>query len=456
MTLRTSSGVTAGPSASRTWLWTHCQTCERAISAVAASSIRLKMPTAAVPRSHEDRYWMATLTSLRRPSSVASPPVAATFSRSAALARTSSRLRPIWLGRSPSTASKHSIATGTRSGCATQVPSKPSPDSRCLSSRTLASATSLTSGSRRLGMNAAMPPIAGLDQQLGVGAHERYGHGDLVAVGQGELGPVPELLDDREHVVPAAGVQPGRVVAQLEGAVPQARLEMALELGQVEVRAGAVVEQAAGVVEEVEAEVHQAAGGGLAVDQHVLLGQVPAARADQQHGHLVVEPVLPALRALEGDGALDGLDQVRLAGEHVLPGRRVGVLEIGHEDLRARVERVDEHLAVGRAGDLDAAVGQVRRQRGDPPVAGAHALGGGQEAGQLTGVERLLAAAAPLQQLQPGGSQLPLERGDEVERVGRQDLPVRRLGGTVDFDSCRACHAWTSIRSVMPPPLRSS
>src|SRR5213080_4967716 len=51
-------------------------------------------------------------------------------------------------------------ATGTRSGWATHVPSKPSPDSRSLSSVTFASATRLTSGSRRDGMNAAMPPIA--------------------------------------------------------------------------------------------------------------------------------------------------------------------------------------------------------------------------------------------------------------------------------------------------------
>ena len=40
------------------------------------------------------------------------------------------------------------------------MPSKPSPASRVLSSRTLASAASVTSGSRRLGMKAAMPPIA--------------------------------------------------------------------------------------------------------------------------------------------------------------------------------------------------------------------------------------------------------------------------------------------------------
>ena len=40
------------------------------------------------------------------------------------------------------------------------MPSKPSPASRRLSSPTFASATAFTSGSRRDGMNAAMPPIA--------------------------------------------------------------------------------------------------------------------------------------------------------------------------------------------------------------------------------------------------------------------------------------------------------
>ena len=40
------------------------------------------------------------------------------------------------------------------------MPSKPSPDSRSLSSRTFASAISFTAGSLRDGMNAAMPPIA--------------------------------------------------------------------------------------------------------------------------------------------------------------------------------------------------------------------------------------------------------------------------------------------------------
>jgi hypothetical protein len=96
------------------------------------------MPAAPLPRSHEEMYWIPTFTSLRRPCSVTSPGVRSIASRSPADTSTSSRRRSTWLGRSPSTSSKASIATGTESGWATQVPSKPSPASRCLSSRTAA------------------------------------------------------------------------------------------------------------------------------------------------------------------------------------------------------------------------------------------------------------------------------------------------------------------------------
>jgi hypothetical protein len=73
---------------------------------------------------------------------------------------TSGRWRSTWLGRSPSTASNSACATGIRSGCATHVPSKPSPASRFLSAATFSNACAVTSGSRRLGMKALMPPIA--------------------------------------------------------------------------------------------------------------------------------------------------------------------------------------------------------------------------------------------------------------------------------------------------------
>ena len=48
----------------------HCQSCERQISAVAASSIRLLIAAAPLPRSHESRYWSATDTFGRTPASV--------------------------------------------------------------------------------------------------------------------------------------------------------------------------------------------------------------------------------------------------------------------------------------------------------------------------------------------------------------------------------------------------
>src|SRR5215470_14179933 len=190
MICSTSARVTCGPSSRVMSLCTHCQIWEREISAVAASSIRLKIATTPFPPSQLARYCSATLTLLRSPPSVIGPLVLATESRSGPDTLTSSRSLSSWLGRVPRAASKTSLHSGTRSGCATQEPSKPSADSRVLSSRTLASAVAFTSGSRRLGMNAAIPPMAC-------------------------AAPRPELLDDAEQVVPPARVQPGAVVAQL-------------------------------------------------------------------------------------------------------------------------------------------------------------------------------------------------------------------------------------------------
>ena len=65
-----------------------------------------------------------------------------------------------------------------------------------LSARTFSKAMALAASSLRLGMKRGhaadrdgAAPVAGADQQLGVGAHERRGHGDLAAVRQHEPGP---------------------------------------------------------------------------------------------------------------------------------------------------------------------------------------------------------------------------------------------------------------------------
>ncbi len=143
-----------------------------------------------------------------------------------------------------------------------------------------------------------MPPIACAPrrwqvrhEQVGVGPHERHGHRHLRAVRQHEAVALAELLDHAEDVVPAAGVQARRVLAQLvedllhleggedgldqdgrldralrdaelvlcqhEGVVPEPRLEVALELRQVEVGPRPALELLPRVVEDREPEVEE-------------------------------------------------------------------------------------------------------------------------------------------------------------------------------------------------------
>jgi hypothetical protein len=105
-----------------------------------------------------------------------------------------------------------------------------------------------------------------------------------------------------------------------------------LHLGQVKewAEAGTLAgAEGSVVVEEVEAEVDEAADGRLAVDEDVRLGEVPAAGADEELGGSVVELVLPpARRVAEADGASHGVPQVDLPVHQVLPRRRQRVLEV--------------------------------------------------------------------------------------------------------------------------------
>ncbi len=141
----------------------HCHTCDREISAVAASSMRWSIAAAPTPRSHDSRYRTPTETFERSPAAVTVAPARRAEPMSSSSCwptRTSSRCRATWFGASPSTASNSVRATSMRSGCATHVPSNPSVASRRLSARTCSNARSVTSGRRRSGMNALMPPIA--------------------------------------------------------------------------------------------------------------------------------------------------------------------------------------------------------------------------------------------------------------------------------------------------------
>ena len=184
------------------------------------------------------------------------------------------------------------------------------------------------------------------------------------------------------------------LLGQRERVGPQTRLEVRLELREVEVRPAAALELLARVARHVQAEVEQRGRDRLAVDEGVPLGQVPAARPDQERRDLVVQPVR-LVRRLERDLAAHGVGDVPLALDDVLPLRRAGVLVVGHEDAGARVERVDHHLPVDRAGDLAAAVAEIGRRLGHAPLGVARTSSvPGRKRGQRARVELGLPLAA--------------------------------------------------------------
>ena len=122
-----------------------------------------------------------------------------------------------------------------------------------------------------------------------------------------------------------------------------------------------------------------------------------------------------ALRRGEVDPPVDGVAQVELALDHVLPERGVGVLEVGQPDPGAGVQRVDRHLAVGRSGDLGPPVDQPGRRLGDPPrLVLADVLGLGEEVEGAAGGELGVALLAQRQQLAPATVETTVQVGEEA------------------------------------------
>jgi hypothetical protein len=244
---------------------------------------------------------------------------------------------------------------------------------------------------------------------------------------------VAQLVEDRVHAerrgdrldqdrrLDRAAVEAERLLGDQEGVAPQRRLVLRLELRDVEVRAPAALQERVGVAVHVEAEVHERSGHLPAVQLQVRLGQVQPARAHMQHRGVVAQRVvLAVLRVL--DRPADRVGQVDLALDHVAPVGRVRVLEVGHEAARARVERVDDHLAAGGAGDLDAPVLQRVRHRRHGEV-----LRRRDEVERLAGVKPRLELLAGVQQLEAACVELLVQTSDQCERVVGQRFVVAVL-----------------------------
>ena len=170
----------------------------------------------------------------------------------------------------------------------------------------------------------------------------------------------------------------------------------------------------------VQPEVEEARRNRRAVDHQMPLDQMPAAWPNDERRGLVAQAVALRRPGCEGNRPAHGVAEILLALDDVLPGRRARVFEVRHEDTRARVQRVDHHLAVDRTGDLDAAVEQVGRRRCDLP---SRPHGSSVSRRESRSARR---AASSAQQLVAPRPELALQEGDEGERVGRKDVRIAR------------------------------
>src|SRR5690242_6237852 len=95
---------------------------------------------------------------------------------------------------------------------------------------------------------------------------------------------------------------------------------MRLHLGQVEVWAEAALNKLVRIIKEVQTEVEKTTGDGLAVDSEVLLLKVPPTGTGDECGEGAVGAELVLLLALlEVDLAANGVVEVSLAIDHVIP-----------------------------------------------------------------------------------------------------------------------------------------
>src|SRR6266705_3355593 len=134
----------------------------------------------------------------------------------------------------------------------------------------------------------------------------------------------------------------------------------------------------------------------FAIDQHMLLHQMPAAGPGHKHGDLLIELVLFSFGIGEINRASNGVAQIDLTFHHVSPGRRVRVFKIRHENLCAGIQRVDDHLAIGRPRDFDPSVLDIAWDRRTLPVAFADLFRLGQEVEPLALIKPSLPFLPPL------------------------------------------------------------
>mmetsp|Transcript_17165 Transcript_17165/g.41779 ORF Transcript_17165/g.41779 Transcript_17165/m.41779 type:complete len:234 (+) Transcript_17165:3508-4209(+) len=144
---------------------------------------------------------------------------------------------------------------------------------------------------------------------------------------------------------------------------------MRLQLWQVEVRSGALVDQFLGIMEQIESKVKDGTGCKFSVNSDMCFVQVPSSRSDKQYCCLLTQRIVfPSTGTGVGNTSFHGISQVELAFNQILPGWRCGIFKVGHVNTCSRVESIDYHLSVDRTSDFHSSILNIGWDRGTFPT----------------------------------------------------------------------------------------
>ena len=118
---------------------------------------------------------------------------------------------------------------------------------------------------------------------------------------------------------------------------------------------------------------------------------------------------------LGGEGAGVGVGEVALAVEDRCPLRRDRVLKVGHIDLRAGVETLDERRSRDQADEFGTAVDEVAWGRGDVPVVGPDVGGFGVVRRALAGTVTSSGGLVAAEPFGSGGADALVESDQEAK-----------------------------------------
>ena len=108
--------------------------------------------------------------------------------------------------------------------------------------------------------------------------------------------------------------------------------------------------------------------------------------------------------------------------ERVFKGRRIGIFEVRHEHVGARIQRVDDHLAVDGPRDLDPAVAKVFRDRCDLPGSPAQLGSLLEKVRSPAGIELLLNLTPLLEKRVSAPAELAFQPGQEDQCLRVEDV----------------------------------